>query len=97
MEKRRRKGWFGSAADEELVWERWVISLALANPKTEDERRKCRLAMEKSLDIAFRKVMGVVSKETAHIPPITTNEGNPFPFSVKVGRREEGWGRMRVF
>ena len=62
------------------------------------ESYKVRRAMEKSLDNAFAKVMAVVGRDTAHIPPITTNEGNPFPYSILVKRRDDGWGRgMRVF
>lgn len=54
--------------------------------------------MEKSLDNAFHKVMGIVGRETAHIPPITTNEGNPFPYTIQVKSKNEGWVRgMRGF
>ena len=49
--------------------------------------------MEKSLDNAFAKVMAIVGRDTGHIPPITTNEGNPFPYSILVKRKDEGWGR----
>lgn len=34
-EKKRRKGWFGNANDEEMVWESWLVSLTLASPRTE--------------------------------------------------------------
>lgn len=54
--------------------------------------------MEKSLDNAFGKIMRIVGRDTAHIPPITTNDGNPFPYSIHVTSKAEGWGRgMRVF
>lgn len=54
--------------------------------------------MEKSLDNAFAKIMGIVGRDTGHIPPITTNEGNPFPYSIQVKSRNDGWGRgIRVF
>ncbi|KAF1346527.1 autophagy-related protein [Delphinella strobiligena] len=97
-ERKRRKGWFNTGGEEEFVWERWVVSLTLAAPKTEQEVRKVRNAMERSLSVAFGKVMKVVGSQTEHIPPITSNEGNPFPYAISVGRGNEGWGRgMRVF
>lgn len=57
------------------------------------ETYKVRNAMERSLDNAFAKIMGIVGKDTGHIPPITTNEGNPFPYSIQVKPKNEGWGR----
>lgn len=35
MEKKRRKGWFGAKADEEMVWETWILDVTLASPRTE--------------------------------------------------------------
>lgn len=35
MEKKRRKGWFGGKADEELIWESWVLDITLAVPRTD--------------------------------------------------------------
>lgn len=62
------------------------------------ETFKTRKAMEKSLDNAFAKTMAIVGRDTGHIPPITTNEGNPFPYSIQVKSKNDGWGRgMRVF
>ncbi|KAL1302289.1 hypothetical protein AAFC00_002707 [Neodothiora populina] len=97
-ERKRRKGWFGNTNDDELIWETWIISFTMASPRTESDTYKVRKATEKSLDNAFAKVMSIVARDTAHIPPITTNEGNPFPYSIQVKSKNEGWGRgIRVF
>jgi len=35
MEKKRKKGWFGAKADEEMVWENWILDVTLATPRDE--------------------------------------------------------------
>lgn len=45
MEKRRRKGWFGGKADEELVWETWVLDVTLASPRTETGKHSGCIAL----------------------------------------------------
>ncbi|KAK8205259.1 hypothetical protein M8818_004971 [Zalaria obscura] len=98
MEKRRRKGWFGGKADEELVWETWVLDVTLASPRTETEAIKVRKAMEKSLQKTAMKIITIVNRDKNHIPPITTNESNPFPYQILVNPRNDGWGqRMGIF
>lgn len=42
LERKRRKGWFGNANDEEMVWESWVVGLTLANPRTESGEFRSR-------------------------------------------------------
>ena len=91
---RRRKGWFQAGGDDDAVWEVWRIEVVLASPRTDEEVVKARRAMEASLLAAVRKIVDLVNKERSHIPPITTNESNPFPFQILVNeRRGEGWGR----
>lgn len=54
--------------------------------------------MEKSLQKAAMKVVSIASEEKDHIPPITTNETNPFPYQILVNPRESAWGRnMGIF
>lgn len=44
MEKKRKKGWFGGKADEEMVWESWVLDVTLASPRTETGQSASYLA-----------------------------------------------------
>lgn len=91
-EKKRRKGWFVAKADEEAVWETWVINLVILNTRNESEKEKMRGVMEASLQKAAMDVVEMVNRERAHIPPITTNETNPFPYQILVNPKEGSLG-----
>jgi len=91
-ERKRRKNWYGGKADEDLVWERWILDVTLASPRSESEAAKARRAMESSLQRNAIKIVNIVNRDRDHIPPITTNEINPFPYTIVVNPRNEGWG-----
>lgn len=98
LEKKRRKGWFGGKADDELIWESWVLDVTLATPRSDTEVVKARRAMESTLQRTAMKIINIVNRDRNHIPPITTNETNPFPYQILVNPRSEGWGRgMGIF
>ncbi|PNS15547.1 hypothetical protein CAC42_806 [Sphaceloma murrayae] len=98
MEKKRRKGWFGGKADDDLIWESWVLDVTLATPRSDTEVVKARRAMESTLQRTAVKIINIVNRDRNHIPPITTNETNPFPYQILVNPRSEGWGRgMGIF
>ncbi|KAK4899216.1 hypothetical protein LTR27_003447 [Elasticomyces elasticus] len=84
LEKKRRKGWFIAKADEETVWETWTIEVTLTSARSEPEAERNRRVMESSLQKAAMKVVTTVNEEKGHIPPITTNESNPFPYQIVV-------------
>ena len=42
------------------------------------------------------KIFQIVNKDKEHIPPITTSESNPFPYSVELNPRVEGWGTRGI-
>ena len=116
-ERKRRKGWFGAKADEEMIWETWILDVTLATPRTETgmmviiwedayparltlstEALKARRAMESSLQRTGMKVVNIVNRDRNHIPPITTNETNPFPYHILVNPKNDGWGqKMGIF
>ena len=97
-ERKRRKGWFGGKADEEMVWETWVLDVTLASPRTEAEAAKARRAMESSLSRTAMKIVNIVNRDRNHIPPITTNETNPFPYQILVNPKSDTWGqRIGIF
>ncbi|RMY11936.1 hypothetical protein D0867_07924 [Hortaea werneckii] len=94
LEKKRRKaGWFGVKGEEETVWENWVISVTLTSARSEMEAARNKTSMETSLQKAAMKVVTLVNAERGHIPPITTNETNPFPYQILVNPRTDGWTR----
>ncbi|RMZ18332.1 hypothetical protein D0862_00397 [Hortaea werneckii] len=94
LEKKRRKaGWFGVKGEEETVWENWVISVTLTSARSETEAARNKTSMEASLQKAAMKVVTLVNAERGHIPPITTNETNPFPYQILVNPRTDGWTR----
>lgn len=98
LEKKRRKaGWFGVKGEEETVWENWIIEVSLSSARSESEAVRNRRTMEKSLQKAALKIVTIVNKERNHIPPITTNETNPFPYQILINPKNDGWGKLGIF
>ena len=65
---------------------------------TAAERSKVRRAMETTLLKSVMKVVTIMSRERDHIPPITVSETNPFPYTISVNPKVDGWGtRMGIF
>lgn len=91
--KRRKAGWFGVKGEEETVWENWIIEVTLTSARSETEAARNKRAMERSLQKAAMKIVTLVNDERNHIPPITTNETNPFPYQILVNPRNDGWGQ----
>ncbi|MCJ1446455.1 MAG: hypothetical protein MMC23_006960 [Stictis urceolatum] len=86
FEKRRRKagglGWFGTKVSDDVCWETWRLEITLATPRTESEQQKVIRATETTLQKTAMKVMAIVNQNKDHVPPITTSETNPFPYSI---------------
>lgn len=99
LEKKRKKsGWFVSKADEETVWEVWIIEVTVTGARSEPEAQRNRRKMEQGLQEACLRVLEYVNEGRSYIPPITTNEANPFPFQILVNPKGEGWGqKMGIF
>ncbi|KAH8175852.1 autophagy-related protein [Sarocladium implicatum] len=97
FEKRRRKAWL-SRGDEEVCWESWTVKVTVAEPRTESERAKVRRAMEQTLLTTAMKIVTFANTHKDHIPPITTQGSNPFPYKINVDQKETGWAtRMRIY
>ena len=90
-EKKRKKSWFATKTDEETVWENWVLEFTLTSARSEPESTRNRRLMEKQLHAAAMQIVKTVNVERNHIPPITTNESNPFPFQILVNPKGEAW------
>lgn len=93
LEKKRRKGWFVAKADEETVWENWVIDVTLTSARSEPEAMRNRRHMEKQLQTAAMTVVKTVNRDRNHIPPITTNDSNPFPYQILINPKTDSWGQ----
>lgn len=62
------------------------------------ERAKVRRAMEQTLLTTVMKIVTFANAHKDHIPPITTQGGNPFPFKINIDQKETGWAsRMRIY
>ena len=97
-EKKRKKGWFVAKADEETVWENWVVDVTLTSARSEPEAVRNRRQMENHLQSAVLKVIQTVNRERNHIPPITTNDANPFPYQILVNPKADSWSqKMGIF
>lgn len=35
LERRRKKGWFGACADDDQIWETWILQVNVASPRSE--------------------------------------------------------------
>jgi autophagy-related protein 101 len=97
FEKKRRKSYFFGKADEEICWEIWKLNVTCATPRTDSEARKVREAMQSTLQKTALKVIKIVNEEKDHIPPITTTEMNPFPYTIVVNPRASSTQRVGIF
>lgn len=48
--------------------------------------------MEKSLQKTAMKIVNIVNRDKDHIPPITSTETNPFPYTITVGPKSDTLG-----
>ncbi|KAK3997298.1 hypothetical protein QBC44DRAFT_91955 [Cladorrhinum sp. PSN332] len=86
LEKRRKKTWLSiRGGDDEIPWESWTIKVTVSEPRTEGERIKVRKATESTLASSVMKVITLANTHKDHIPPITTQNANPFPYQIYVG------------
>jgi autophagy-related protein 101 len=95
LEKKRKKGWFVAKADEETVWESWIIDVTLTCARSEPEAARNRKQMEQQLQAAAMAIVETVNREREHIPPITSNDSNHFPYQILVNPKSEAWGSQR--
>ncbi|EGY14773.1 Autophagy-related protein like [Verticillium longisporum] len=100
FERRRRKAWLvGRGGDDEVCWETWTVRVTVAEPRTESERAKVRKAMEQTLLTTVMKIVTHANAHKDHIPPITAQGANPFPYTISVNQKESGgWAsRMGIY
>jgi autophagy-related protein 101 len=62
------------------------------------DRARARASLEHQLQKAVLEIITTASLRKDHIPPITTNDLNPFPYQIVVSPKGETWGaRMGIF
>lgn len=93
LEKKRKKSWFVAKADEETVWENWIIDVTLTSARSEPEAARNRKQMEQQLQTAAMAIVETVNRDREHIPPITSNDSNHFPYQIIVNPKGEGWSQ----
>ena len=114
--KRKSSGWFGREyeSDDLKAWETWRInieslpieegpSIHRSKQTSMESSRTVALSM-KSFEEAMLRIYDLVDSHKDHVPPITSLESSPFPYTIKIeqDRRsgpeksssdgEEGWG-----
>ncbi|KAI9256625.1 hypothetical protein BDA99DRAFT_143454 [Phascolomyces articulosus] len=94
-EQRDKKIWFQFSKAKELVcWERWAITMSLAQPTNEQERQKMQRSLEKQLSQCLHDILRLANDHKEHIPSIKTVDGNPFPYHIAILSQSESWGAM---
>ncbi|KAG0361684.1 hypothetical protein BG005_007551 [Podila minutissima] len=91
-EKRTKRAWFSSSS--EVCWEQWVITITIVTNTIEKDRQRSIKNMEKSLSSLFLSILRTVNERKDHIPPITTSDGNPFPYQIIIPTAADTWGSM---
>ncbi|KAJ1972048.1 hypothetical protein H4R35_004895 [Dimargaris xerosporica] len=92
QEKRAKKAWF--AKTEDMCWEKWIIAVTTCNASNEREFLQLKANMARQLLDTFQAIIRTVSEHKDHIPPITTNDPNPFPFQIELPMASDSWGSM---
>lgn len=94
---KKKSSWFGQGKSEDSdhrLWESWVLHvkcLPLASEGSGNE-----IAMSKgSFEDNLHKIIDIVDTHKEHIPPITSLESSPFPYTIDVDHQyeaSESWG-----
>ncbi|CAO3566718.1 unnamed protein product [Mortierella alpina] len=92
-EKRTKRAWFSSTSSE-VCWEQWAITINVVTNTNEKDKQRSIKNMEKALSSLFLSILRTVNERKDHIPPITTSDGNPFPYQIVIPTAADTWGSM---
>jgi autophagy-related protein 101 len=54
--------------------------------------------MEQTLQTTAMKIITFANTHVDHIPPITSQGGNPFPYKITIDQKETTWAtRMGIY
>ncbi|KAI5790093.1 autophagy-related protein [Geopyxis carbonaria] len=95
--KPRKASWFAKA-EEKVCWEQWILNITLLEPRTDSEKIGARRTIEEQLQATVLTIITIAGKRKDHVPPITTTEHNPFPYTIMIPPKGDTWGaRMGIF
>lgn len=95
---KKKTGWFGQGKPDDTLylWELWILNVACV-PETSLEDHSISIA---SFEHNLSNIIEIADTHKDHIPPITSLESLPFPYTIDVDKpleyttaEDEGWGR----
>ncbi|TGZ81096.1 DUF1649-domain-containing protein [Ascodesmis nigricans] len=98
-EKRPRKASWFAKAEEKVCWEQWTLNVTVMAPSTDSsEKIAVRKKIERQLEKTLRTIIATAGSKKDHVPPITSNDSNPFPYAIVISPKDDTWGaRMGIF
>lgn len=97
---KKKSTWFGGKdpPDHDLkLWESWLIHIKCL--PVDSNTNSMALSVE-SFESNLHKIVDLVDSHKNHIPPITSLETSPFPYSITVDKQvdtsyetDESWGK----
>lgn len=106
---KRKTSWFGGKEDPEnfKLWESWIVHIkclpTASDPATGatagTSSGTISLSVE-SFETNLNKIIDIADTHKEHIPPITSLDSSPFPYTIEVDHKpgayessgNEGWG-----
>ncbi|KAF9955316.1 hypothetical protein BGZ72_003839 [Mortierella alpina] len=93
-ETRTKRTWGFGYTSSEVCWEQWAITIHVVTNTNEKDKQRSIKNMEKALSSLFLSILRTVNERKDHIPPITTSDGNPFPYQIVIPTAADTWGSM---
>ena len=94
FKSKKKSGWFGQTKSHEdlKLWEQWTISVNCVFNERDSPNTKPLAMMEpqdlkvssQSFESTLTKIIDYVDTNKHHIPPITSLESCPFPYTIEV-------------
>lgn len=98
---KKKTGWFGKvdSLEDLKVWESWIIVVTCLPVQESSDNQDLSV---QSFENNLHTIVDIVDTHKDHIPPITSLESSPFPYSIEIepislSYRTEGdnesWGK----
>ncbi|KAI8621061.1 autophagy-related protein [Chytriomyces sp. MP71] len=89
-QKKSGTSWFTNDAPV-VPWEQWTIRLHITQSRTEREQIQAKKSVETQLLSALIKITQYANENKDHVPPITTQDGYPFPVQMSFTNSDQSW------
>lgn len=100
---KKKTGWFGQGKNDDTedvtLWETWVINIkCLPLDNTPNEYETAIKSSTLSFEENLLKIITIADTNKDHIPPITSLDTSPFPYTIEVdpelvaGNDDASWG-----